>query len=897
MNVVVGKNEAGKSTLHAALFAALCGVRRARGPARREDQEFAAHHRPWNDGKSWEVGAIVALDDGRRVGLKQILDGSADSKVTDQSGQDLSKGIMNEGNPDASLWVGLDRRSFRATACVRQAEVLEVLDDAEFLQTHLQRVAAGASKDETAARALSRIAEFEREHVGPDKLHSPKPLRRAKDRLAAATLARDKARQDRVALAEKWKAARDADAVVESLSSELAGLEASVARSEADELGRRVRRARELADRFPGGAPVPLPQQDDLVTQVVAATQSWKNRPGSPSLTGPDSEELRRAIAGLPEMPVGDLEPDGSVTTAEGAHERAKLALELHMANRPAADDFATPLDISEQEIRQLAETLDQPAVDVDARLDREIARTENEIRRRGERQRSRRFALLASVTLVLAGLAAVPLGFPWVGVALLGIGIALAAVFLTRSNDPGAQVAETLRTLQADREEQRRAMNDAAFQRQNAKERAVSLGLTDRPMELRRLADTLARRTLIQQEQARWELRESELRQAAREAEADLRTRLRDRGVTAIGGIDEAVESYTDACRERRERAARAATRPGLEERLIYRETAERSAVAATETAANAERLLRAAAKACGLPDADGDVLHAGLLRWLESRKGTMATAETAQREWTELQTLLDGRSLAEITRESGARDDLAMRLAADFDDAPIGKPPPDASTRISRLRGNRDEASRRAAALQADAQAMERSFPSTTEVETEVAAADAGLREVEQLGRTLTLTREFLERAQDRVHLTIAPLLQATLDRWLPRVTNGRYVESLIDPETLKVRLRSADGHLRDAQLLSHGTAEQAYLLLRMAMTDHLTNGHESCPLILDDVVVQSDVDRMRTLLDLLHEISSTRQVILFTVSAEAAAWAADRLHEPTDHLERLDDAVVSP
>ena len=41
LTIIRGPNEAGKSSWHSAIYAALCGMRRARGRRRAEDQEFA----------------------------------------------------------------------------------------------------------------------------------------------------------------------------------------------------------------------------------------------------------------------------------------------------------------------------------------------------------------------------------------------------------------------------------------------------------------------------------------------------------------------------------------------------------------------------------------------------------------------------------------------------------------------------------------------------------------------------------------------------------------------------------------------------------------------------------------------------------------------------------------
>ena len=176
MNIVHGPNEAGKSTWHAALYAGLCGIRRGRGKPRSEDSEFTARHQPW-DSKGWEVGAIVTLEDGRRIELRHDLAGRVDSSArdADMAGRDYSNEIMNDGAPDGARWLGLDRQSFLRTAWVRQASILTVLEDPGKLQNELQRAAATARTGETAADALALLTKYRAEYVSTERAWT-KPL-------------------------------------------------------------------------------------------------------------------------------------------------------------------------------------------------------------------------------------------------------------------------------------------------------------------------------------------------------------------------------------------------------------------------------------------------------------------------------------------------------------------------------------------------------------------------------------------------------------------------------------------------------------------------------------------------------------------------------------------------
>jgi hypothetical protein len=178
-------------------------------------------------------------------------------------------------------------------------------------------------------------------------------------------------------------------------------------------------------------------------------------------------------------------------------------------------------------------------------------------------------------------------------------------------------------------------------------------------------------------------------------------------------------------------------------------------------------------------------------------------------------------------------------------------------------------------------------RGLPSPAEAEECVAAARRELARVQELDETLSLTIGFLGRAQERVHREMAPELSCLLQTWLPRLTDGRYVDARIDPATLAIQVCAADREFRRAELLSHGTAEQIYLLLRVALATRLTAGHDSCPLLLDDVTVHADLRRTQQLLDLLHELSAERQIVLFAQQADVCEWARDRLTGPRDRL----------
>ena len=78
---------------------------------------------------------------------------------------------------------------------------------------------------------------------------------------------------------------------------------------------------------------------------------------------------------------------------------------------------------------------------------------------------------------------------------------------------------------------------------------------------------------------------------------------------------------------------------------------------------------------------------------------------------------------------------------------------------------------------------------------------------------------------------------------------------------------------------------------------MAEHLVTTTESCPMLLDDVTVQSDADRTVRIMETLHEASADRQVIMFSQEAEVAVWAEKKLSGTIDSFHELDPAVILP
>jgi DNA repair protein SbcC/Rad50 len=282
MTVIVGNNESGKSSWHAALYAALCGIRQAKGAPSSEDREFRAQHRPWGGG-AWSVKAELKLTDGRLIEITQDLDG-ADRRAVDlgMGRRDVSSEIIFDGSPDGSRWLGLDRSAFRATACVRQAEILDVINRADALQEHLQRAVATGAADETAANAVNRLDEFHSERVGTLHPNSQKPLRTAQLALEKTKGSLEAAKREHQQYLDKLQAVQRLSAEAGKAEERCRLLNAANAIRLADQAERTAQKARSLITELESDA-IDVDALQSVLDQVNRAIAVWKS---APSLAG-----------------------------------------------------------------------------------------------------------------------------------------------------------------------------------------------------------------------------------------------------------------------------------------------------------------------------------------------------------------------------------------------------------------------------------------------------------------------------------------------------------------------------------------------------------------------------------------------------------------------------------
>lgn len=160
-------------------------------------------------------------------------------------------------------------------------------------------------------------------------------------------------------------------------------------------------------------------------------------------------------------------------------------------------------------------------------------------------------------------------------------------------------------------------------------------------------------------------------------------------------------------------------------------------------------------------------------------------------------------------------------------------------------------------------------------TELEDKQAHLDELQAQYDALGLAITTLRE----ANEEMQLRFSPELSRRASEIMSDLTGGRY-DRLVFDKQLDARARlSGDTGDHELSFLSAGTADQLYLALRLAICDLALPEDKSCPLILDDALVNFDDARMAQAIDLLAERAKGRQIILFTCHDREERYLRER------------------
>ncbi len=129
------------------------------------------------------------------------------------------------------------------------------------------------------------------------------------------------------------------------------------------------------------------------------------------------------------------------------------------------------------------------------------------------------------------------------------------------------------------------------------------------------------------------------------------------------------------------------------------------------------------------------------------------------------------------------------------------------------------------------------------------------------------IALAVDTLRAADADIQSRFSPELGKLAAHYMSMVTGGRYESVLINRDFSARTKTVGDSVAHETGYLSAGTMDLMYLAVRLAVCSLALPKNASCPLILDDTLVNLDAERTAQAMKLLQEIAKERQVILFT------------------------------
>ena len=115
--------------------------------------------------------------------------------------------------------------------------------------------------------------------------------------------------------------------------------------------------------------------------------------------------------------------------------------------------------------------------------------------------------------------------------------------------------------------------------------------------------------------------------------------------------------------------------------------------------------------------------------------------------------------------------------------------------------------------------------------------------------------------------------PAVFARASERLARFSHGRYTQIRQAEAGQDFRVIDADDRAVQPIDLSRGTREQLYLAVRLGLIEEFAQRGTSLPLVLDEILVNFDPDRMAAVAGELARFAEDHQVLLFTCHPEIA------------------------
>ena len=148
--------------------------------------------------------------------------------------------------------------------------------------------------------------------------------------------------------------------------------------------------------------------------------------------------------------------------------------------------------------------------------------------------------------------------------------------------------------------------------------------------------------------------------------------------------------------------------------------------------------------------------------------------------------------------------------------------------------------------------------------DLQQQIDAAKARQRELEKWYRAIEYAQQALETASMELQRRFVPGITRRTGELLELLTDGEYTKLSIGGDLGISAGRPEESGVRELRWRSDGTGDQMYLALRIAVWEEIC---PEAPLILDDVLVRYDDERLQRTLEVLRQLGERHQIILYS------------------------------
>lgn len=146
------------------------------------------------------------------------------------------------------------------------------------------------------------------------------------------------------------------------------------------------------------------------------------------------------------------------------------------------------------------------------------------------------------------------------------------------------------------------------------------------------------------------------------------------------------------------------------------------------------------------------------------------------------------------------------------------------------------------------------------------------SALREIVSQYAVRSMAAEFIKRTRRMYEEEKQPQVLQLASRFFSMLTGGAYSRVVMRLGDQSLLAERPTGELVESSRLSRGTAEQLYLAMRLGLIQSMPHA-AGLPLLLDDLFVNFDGDRLRHALGAISELSRNRQVVMMTCHRHVA------------------------